>query len=213
LIPTGAGVGSAIGFLRAPISYEIVRSRLARLSAFEAVEINRLFADMRAQAEAIVRSGAPEASLVEARHAFMRYRGQGHEVTVPLPAQSYSDGGGETLAKAFEVAYRALYSRVIPGVDIEVVSWVLSLSAPAEPLHEVALPVAPYVAHPVGRRSLFDPAGETIEASMHRRADLRPGARIPGPAIITEDETSTVVGASFEAVVNGFGYIELRRRG
>jgi N-methylhydantoinase A len=213
LIPTGAGVGSAIGFLRAPISYEIVRSRLARLSAFEAVEINRLFADMRAQAEAIVRSGAPQATLVEARHAFMRYRGQGHEVTVPLPARSYSDGDGETLAKAFEVAYRALYSRVIPGVDIEVVSWVLSLSAPPEPLTEVAQPVAPYVAHPVGRRSLLDPAGETIEASMHRRADLRPGARIPGPAIITEDETSTVVGASFEAVVNGFGYIELRRRG
>jgi N-methylhydantoinase A len=213
LIPTGAGVGSAIGFLRAPISYEIVRSRLARLSAFEAVEINRLFADMRAPAEAIVRSGAPESTLAEARHAFMRYRGQGHEVTVPLPARSYSDGDGETLAKAFEVAYRALYSRVIPGVDIEVVSWVLSLSAPAEPRTEVAQPVAPYVAHPVGRRSLFDPAGETIEASMHRRADLRPGARIPGPAIITEDETSTVVGASFEAVVNGFGYIELRRRG
>jgi N-methylhydantoinase A len=213
LIPTGAGVGSAIGFLRAPISYEIVRSRLARLSAFEAVEINRLFADMRAQAEAIVRSGAPEATLVEARHAFMRYRGQGHEVTVPLPARFYSDGDGETLAKAFEVVYRALYSRVIPGVDIEVVSWVLSLSAPAEPLTQVAQPVAPYVAHPVGRRSLLDPAGETIEASMHRRADLRPGARIPGPAIITEDETSTVVGASFEAVVNGFGYIELRRRG
>jgi N-methylhydantoinase A len=78
---------------------------------------------------------------------------------------------------------------------------------------QAAAAVTPYVAHAVGRRSLLDPAGETIEASMHRRADLRPGARIPGPAIITEDETSTVVGASFEAVVNGFGYIELRRRG
>jgi N-methylhydantoinase A len=213
LIPTGAGVGSAIGFLRAPISYEIVRSRLSRLSAFAAVEINRLFADMRSQAEAIVRSGAPQATLVEARHAFMRYRGQGHEVTVPLPARSYADGDGETLAKAFEVAYRALYSRAIPGVDIEVVSWVLSLSAAVEAMTEVAHPVAPYIPHPVGRRSLFDPAGETVEASVHRRGDLRPGARIPGPAIITEDETSTVVGPSFEAVVNGFGYIELRRRG
>jgi N-methylhydantoinase A len=212
LIPAGAGVGSAIGFLRAPISYEIVRSRLVRLSAFDAVEVNGLFDNMRAQAEAIVRAGAPDAKLTQARHAFMRYRGQGHEVTVPLPDRSYAHGDGETLAKAFEVAYRALYSRVIPGVDIEVVSWVLSLSAPVETVTEVAQPMAPYFPDAVGRRALSDAAGETSEASLHRRGDLRPGARIAGPAIITEDETSTVVSASFEARVNGFGYIELRRR-
>jgi N-methylhydantoinase A len=213
LIPTGAGVGSAIGFLRAPISYEIVRSRLERLSAFRAVEINRLFDDMRAQAEAIVRRGAPGATLEETRHAFMRYRGQGHEVMVPLAARSYADGDAATLAEAFESAYRALYSRIIPGVDIEVVSWVLSLSAPVEAMTEAASPVTPYIADPVGWRALFDPAGEMIQASLHRRANLRPGARIFGPAIITEEETSTVVSHSFEAVVNAFGYIELRRRG
>jgi N-methylhydantoinase A len=212
LIPAGAGVGSAIGFLRAPISYEIVRSRLARLAAFQAAEINRLFADMRAQAEAIVRSGAGAATLTETRHAFMRYRGQGHDVSVPLPVRSYGSDDGETLAKAFEGAYSTLYSRVIPGVDIEVVSWVLSLSAPVETVVQPAQPVAPYFPDPVGRRALLDAAGETIEASLHRRVDLRPGARIFGPAIITEDETSTVVSASFEAHVNGFGYIELRRR-
>ncbi len=92
------------------------------------------------------------------------------------------------------------------------VSWVLSLSAPVETVTEVAQPMAPYFPDAVGRRALSDAAGETSEASLHRRGDLRPGARIAGPAIITEDETSTVVSASFEAHVNGFGYIELRRR-
>jgi N-methylhydantoinase A len=213
LIPVGAGVGSAIGFLRAPVSYEIVRSRLARLAPFRAAEINRLFADMRAQAETIVRAGAGNAALVEARHAFMRYCGQGHEVLVALPVRTYGDGDGATLASAFEGAYCALYSRVIPGVDIEVVSWVLSLSASVETMMEAAQPVTPYCPQPVGARAMRDAAGETIEAALHRRADLRPGARIFGPAIITEDETSTVVNASFEAHVNGFGYIELRRRG
>jgi N-methylhydantoinase A len=212
LIPVGAGVGSAIGFLRAPISYEIVRSRLARLAAFRAAEINRLFDDMRAQAEPIVRAGAGNAALVEGRHAFMRYCGQGHEVLVPLPVRAYGEGDGATLANAFESAYCALYSRVIPGVDIEVVSWVLSLSAGVETVTEAAQPVTPYCPQPVGARTMRDAAGETIEAALHRRADLRPGARIIGPAVITEDETSTVVSASFEAHVNGFGYIELRRR-
>jgi N-methylhydantoinase A len=213
LIPVGAGVGSAIGFLRAPISYEIVRSRLARLAAFPAAEINRLFADMRAQAETIVRAGAGNAALVETRHAFMRYCGQGHEVLVALPVRTYGEGDGATLANAFEGVYCALYSRVIPGVDIEVVSWVLSLSAGVEIVTGAAQPVTPYCPHPVGARAMRDAAGETIEAALHRRADLRPGARIIGPAVITEDETSTVVSASFEAHVNGFGCIELGRRG
>jgi N-methylhydantoinase A len=126
--------------------------------------------------------------------------------------RSYGSDDGETLAKAFEGAYSTLYSRVIPGVDIEVLSWVLSLSAPVETVVQPAQPVTPYFPDPVGRRALLDAAGETIEASLHRRVDLRPGGRIFGPAIITEDETSTVVSASFEAHVNGFGYIELRRR-
>jgi N-methylhydantoinase A len=213
LIPSGAGVGSAIGFLRAPISYEIVRSRLARLSAFDATGINRLFAEMRAEAEAIVRSGAGDANLTEARHAFMRYRGQGHEVMVPLPERPYVRNDNETFGEAFEAAYRALYSRAIPGVDIEVVSWVLSVSAPVEAPTEAPSPAAAHVPDSIGKRMLLDMAGETIEAALYRRQDLRPGARIDGPAIITEDETSTVVGPAFEASVNGFGYIELRRRG
>jgi len=213
LIPSGAGVGSAIGFLRAPISYEIVRSRLARLSDFNGAEINRLFAEMRREAEAIVRSGAPDATLEEARHAFMRYRGQGHEVMVPLPQRRYGDSDAATFAEAFELAYRALYSRTIPGVDIEVVSWVLSVSAPVQAPMEAPSSAAQYIPEPVGKRALLDTMGETIEAALYRRGDLRPGARIVGPAIITEDETSTVVSAAFEAFVNCFGYIELRRRG
>jgi N-methylhydantoinase A len=211
VIPSGAGVGSAIGFLRAPISYEIVRSRLARLAAFAPVEINGLFADMRSQAEAVVRSGAPDAPLVETRHAFMRYRGQGHEVLVPLPARSFGESDRRMLAEAFAAAYRKLYSRVIPGVDVEVVSWVLSLSAPVDAMKELAAPVVSYAPEPSGRRTLYDAAGETVEASLHCRRDLRPGARIRGPALITEDETSTVVTAAFEAAVNAFGYIEMCR--
>src|SRR6516165_3279601 len=141
LIPTSAGVGSAVGFLRAPISYEIVRSRLARLSRINVADINALFSDMRKEAEAIVRRGAPDAALIELRHAFMRYRGQGHEVMVPLPGGRYGEKDSEIFARAFETAYRTLYNRTIPGVEIEVVSWVLSLSAPVDTIPHPYLPV------------------------------------------------------------------------
>ena len=58
VVPTGAGVGSAIGFLHAPISYEVVRSRYMRLSDFDADEINSLFSEMADEARVIVSSGA-----------------------------------------------------------------------------------------------------------------------------------------------------------
>jgi N-methylhydantoinase A len=213
LIPTSAGVGSAVGFLRAPIAYEIVRSGLQRLSEFDAARANALLAEMRAEAAAIVRRGAPDAELAETRFAFMRYRGQGHEVMVPLPVETYAKGDARPLVAAFERAYRALYSRTIPGVDVELVSWALTLTAPSPAYAEAAAEERPYEPDPAARRALVDPvSGETVEVPVYRRAQLRPGARIAGPAIVTEDETSIVVGAAFDATVDAYGSVELIRR-
>jgi N-methylhydantoinase A len=214
VVPSNAGVGSAVGFLRAPIAYEIVRSQLQRLDAFDANSANGLLAAMRAEAEGIVRRGEPLAPLTETRSAFMRYRGQGHEIAVPVPARAYrADDAGELLA-AFEAAYRALYSRVIPGVEVEILSWVLLLSGPV-PRDDGAAPTPPPPSHPAParRRAVFDPdSAEFIDVAIHERAALTPGAVIPGPAIIVEDETSTVIRRLFDARIDAFGYIELVRR-
>ncbi len=59
IVPVGAGVGSAFGFLRASIAYEVVRTRHMRLDMFDAKMLNELFAAMRAEAEAVVRPAAP----------------------------------------------------------------------------------------------------------------------------------------------------------
>jgi N-methylhydantoinase A len=214
LVPSYAGVGSAVGFLRAPIAYEIVRSSLQRLDEFNAAAANALFAAMRAEAEPIVRRGAGDQALTETRSAFMRYRGQGHEIAVPLPTRFYRNEDAALLRDAFEEAYRRLYSRVIPGVEVEILSWVMLLSAPRPAEGETVLPTSdPYTAQPARARPVFDPeTGEFIEVAIHERGDLRPGALIPGPAVIVEDETSTVVSQLFDARVNAFGYIELTRR-
>src|SRR5438045_8573830 len=106
LVPSNAGVGSAVGFLRAPIAYEIVRSQLQRLDAFDAAAANALLTMMRAEAEAIVRRGEPKAPLTVTRSAFMRYRGQGHEIAVPLPVRADPPEEAGQLLAAFETAYR-----------------------------------------------------------------------------------------------------------
>ena len=81
----------------APIGYEVVRTRLVSLNAFDAALVNHLFAAMRDEAEAVVRLGAPGAALQEVRTGFMRYRGQGHEVAVSLPVQAYGEDGAAHL--------------------------------------------------------------------------------------------------------------------
>ena len=88
LIPEGAGVGSAIGFLKAPFAYEAVASRLMRLSGFDAAAANALIDDLRASAEAFVRSGA-DGPLTSEATAFMRYVGQGWEIPVRLEGRAF----------------------------------------------------------------------------------------------------------------------------
>jgi N-methylhydantoinase A len=214
LIPSNAGVGSAVGFLRAPIAYEIVRSQLQRLDAFDADAANALMTAMRAEAEAIVRRGEPHAPLTETRSAFMRYRGQGHEIAVPVPVKTYRTEDAAELFAAFEAAYRRLYSRVIPGIEVEVLSWVLLLSGPV-PAEKGAPPAEPpaTTATPARYRAVFDPDGaDFVDVAIYERTALAPGAVIPGPAVIVEDETSTVVSRAFDARIDAFGYIELSRR-
>jgi N-methylhydantoinase A len=213
LVPANAGVGSAVGLLRAPVAYEIVRGRLTRLGSFDPAAANTLLAEMRAEAEAIVRQGAPRAALTEQRSAFMRYRGQGHEIAVELPVRVFTAADRQVIVERFEAAYGALYSRALPGVEIEILSWVLSLSAPAE--GRLAEPVPEQPSEPKARshRQVFDPdSGEFAEVPIYWRLDLAPGARVRGPAVIAEEETSTVVSASFDARIDRFGYIELTRR-
>lgn len=195
------------------MAYEVVRTNLQRLSAFDAPTANRILGEMRDAAEAIVRQGAGEAALSENRSAFMRYKGQGHEIAVKLPVRRYAPADSAVLLHAFEEAYRALYRRTIPGVDVEVLSWVLTLSAPVAASDEAPAPLVPSRPEPTTRRRVFDPvAGDFLDMAIYRRRDLAPGASIIGPAIIVEDETSTVVSPRFDATIDGFGYIELRRR-
>jgi N-methylhydantoinase A len=213
LIPANAGVGSAVGLLRAPVAYEIVRGRLMRLSSFDAAAANRLLAEMRAEAEAIVRRGAPDASLTEQRSVFMRYRGQGHEIAVELPVRDFTGADRTAVTALFEDAYRRLYSRPIPGVEIEILSWVVSIGAPVAGALGVAADCHPSEPKPRGRRRVFDPhEGEFQDMPIYWRGDLKPGASVAGPAVIAEDDTSTVVSARFDARIDRFGYIELLRR-
>ncbi|MHB1216758.1 MAG: hydantoinase/oxoprolinase family protein [Alphaproteobacteria bacterium] len=213
IIPTGAGVGSAIGFLRAPVAYEVIRSHHQRLSKFNGRAATALIAEMRAEAKKVVEPGAGGAKLVEKRIAFMRYVGQGHEVAVNLPADKFGADAAKALRKAFETSYKALYDRTIPHLDVEVLTWALLLSTPLPKPKTLPSSKKKIKAKPVGKREIIDQAtGRFVTASVYARSDLVPGSVISGPAVIVENDTATVVGKAYDASINGLGYIVLDHR-
>ena len=210
VIPVDAGVGSAHGFLDAPIAYEVVRTFLLRLDRFDPDLTAQLFHDMRMEAEAVVRLGVPSGQLTERRTAFMRYRGQGHEIAVTLDHEARNP---PALRAAFEAAYAQLFGRIIPGLEIEAVTWTLALSQP------YALPAPnpqitetrPAIAQ--GTRQVTENAtGALIDASIYDRAALPPGAELSGPAAIVEDGTTTIIPGGFMARIAHGGEIVIQER-
>ncbi|MDP6573626.1 MAG: hydantoinase/oxoprolinase family protein [Rhodospirillales bacterium] len=213
VVPTDAGVGSAVGFLCAPVAYDVVRSRYMTLLGFEVETANTMLDAMRDEALSVVRAGAPEAPLAEERTAFMRYVGQGHEIEVELPERPLVADDSALLKERFDRAYESLYARTIPDADVEILSWAIRVSTgvatpnPVPGVTEVEDPAAD------GHNTVFDPEDESFDdVPTYGRAHLAPGTRVRGPAVITEDETSTFVSAGFDAHVLGNGYIELERR-
>ncbi|MBV8848748.1 MAG: hydantoinase/oxoprolinase family protein [Methylobacteriaceae bacterium] len=210
VVPTSAGVGSAVGFLLAAVSFEIVRTCYAVLDEhFDADALNELRTNMREEAEAIVRQAEPSAVLNEAWTADMRYNGQGHELAVPIPADATV--APVHLQALFEREYMDQFGRIIPGVPVEVLNWTLRLSAP-EPKAQACPPRQSE--RRVSSKSVaevVDASGHKTPAEIHLRADLAAGDVVSGPALIVEDETTTFVAANCEARINGLGYIVLTR--
>ena len=167
---------------------------------------------MREEAEAIVKSAAPKAELIETRTADMRYRGQGHELSVILPSGPYDTGQRTQFIDLFEIAYEASYARRIPDLDVEVINWTLRLIAGENPPELAPPPPPDRDAAPAAEREVFDAAEETMRrVAVHARAELVPGSRISGPAVIIEDETTTIVPAGYIARINSLGYIVMTK--
>jgi N-methylhydantoinase A len=213
VVPGGAGVGSAIGFLLAPISYEVVRSRYLRLSAFDPATANEVMADMRAEAAAVVESAAPEGGVREVRRAYMRYVGQGYEIAVTVPDGELRESAARSLREAFDAEYQRLYGRLIPDLDVEVLSWTLSLIAREADPPETRPSPARREVRPERPCEVFAAARETlVTAGLYLRDALAPGDCGRGPALVVEDQTTTVVGADFDFHLDPWGNLVLERR-
>ena len=215
VIPAGAGVGSAIGFLLAPIAYEVVRTLPVDFRDFDVCAINAMLDEMQAEATNVVRAGAPpDAVLTATRVVELRYVGQGHDLRVPLDHGPLDRGHGPALKARFEERYRAVYGLTIDGLDIRSVSWSVTVATEAAPASRASMPAvrpAPSSRAPASRRVYDEERGEIVNCPVYSRFELAPGMQVAGPAIIAEDETSTFVPATFSAAIDSSEYIVMER--
>lgn len=215
LIPSGAGVGSAIGFLRAPFGYESLASRIIGLSSFEAGAFNELIAELKETAEGFVRQGT-DGTIRSEVTAFMRYRGQGWEIPVPLPDRPFVADDVNLIRDGFLTAYARFFGRAIDGLsglEIEIVT-ISVKSADERPAPEAAtLTYGQRTVAAPQTRDVFDPASaRTLPTSIVERETLAVGDRVSGPAVIVERETSTVVTSPFDVVMQSDGSLLMLRK-
>ncbi|WP_153516251.1 hydantoinase/oxoprolinase family protein [Agrobacterium sp. ICMP 6402] len=212
LVPPGAGVGSAIGFLRAPFGYESVRSAVFNLQRFNAAEANKLVAAMTDEALSFVEGGLEGVQPVIERTVFMRYAGQGWDIPVPLAFEQFDGTSAAAIIELFELEYARFFGRAIEGLEIEIVSWSVKASSPLPDVARVAPVATGAVVTPASQRKLFDAASNAfLDAGIHDRTGLVPGNVVNGPAVIVERETSTVLTSSFKATVQTDGCLLVTR--
>ena len=208
LIPQGAGVGSAIGFLRAPFSFEANNSVFMQLSSFDPVRVKQLFADMENEASAFVRSCDQDANIKTEYKVYMRYAGQGWEIPVPLTVQHITKPDTADYKACFEREYEQLFARTVAGMEIEITVW--SVNAYTEPpeARPVQQQTHQRTLETTNTRPLFDPALSTfVNATVAQRDAVKDTTQIIGPAMLTEDETTIIVPSSRDAVACGDGTI------
>jgi len=203
--PFGAGVGSTFGLLAAPLAFDFVRSAYSRMDQLDWALANRLLKEMSEEGRKVLASSGLSASeITYSRTADMRYIGQGHEVSVPLPDGMLSAASLGEIEAVFENVYRALYGRKGPDVPLEVINWRVVASGPRPAMNlQLAGSDAKKAAPLKGsRRAYFSERGGYVETPVYDRYSLPPGTKFNGPVIVEERESTLIVGAKGHARVD-----------
>ena len=215
LIPTGAGVGSAIGFLKAHFGYEALASKIVSLSDFEPGAVNAILNDLKGTAESFVRAGS-DGTIRREITGFMRYVGQGWEIPVPMPDRDFTAADVDLLRDSFREHYARFFGRAIDGLDgleIEIVTFSVKVQDERPAPERVSITRGESGFEPAVSREVFDPAeGKLLQTAIVEREKLSPGARVSGPAVIVERETSTAVTSPFDVVMQADGTLLLIRK-
>ena len=204
IIPTSASVGSAVGFLLAPVAFELSRSCSVSLCQFQVEVLNDLFEEMNRYTHDVVSSGAPNRNRTEIRQAQMRYVGQGYSIAVELPIRVLKQDDAEFIQDAFNLTYINLYKKLHEGVDVEIVGLSVSVSAYLASSQTIeTAPTADIEPASIDHKAqLFDAqAVDYREVNVFSRHAMQAGSHLAGPALLSDQGTTVVVPDGFGVTV------------
>lgn len=214
LVPPGAGVGSAIGFLRAPFSFEANRSVYMKLSDFDAEKIKVLLTDLRDEATGFVRTCDEASQILSEFKVYMRYTGQGWEIPIPLQEGQAMNPDAATFESRFKEEYTKLFGRPVAGMDIEITVWSVNATTPQKQVPLIPQTDGNATAVSNGTRHVFDAAvGTHLKANVIDRGAMTAGQRAIGPAVLAEAETTIIVPVSRDAICQTDGCIDVVKKG
>jgi len=209
--PVRAGVMSAFGFLVAPAAFEMVRADLSPLESADTARITAFLREMEIEGKKLVSTcGVPASKLSTEIEANLRFAGQSFELPVPVRGALGKAELAKIKHRFFEL-YQARYHRLSRDVPVEIVSWRVVVKGP-RPKASIHFSKAADRKALKGRRKVFMPeAGAFVSCPVYDRYALGPGARLRGPAIIEEEESTAVVGPRAAIRVDASGNLWVRR--
>ena len=212
LVPPVSGVASALGFLVAPTSHEIVRSYPGAFDALDWAAISQLFEEMERDALALLADAgvAPDDVRLE-RTVEARLIGQFHEIEVPVSPGRLGPESGATLGETFRRVYSERYHTVLEGYRPMAMSWRLRAVGP-EPSVELRADTAPTGVTPApkgSRQAYFPEANGFVETPVYARGALPVGTVLEGPVIVEERESTTVAAPGDRLEVDDSGNLRV----
>ncbi|WP_210490881.1 hydantoinase/oxoprolinase family protein [Microvirga antarctica] len=211
IVPAGAGATSAAGLVTAAVSFDYARSLLGRLDRLPWEEVRRVFDAMAEEGLQVLEGAgvARDAPGVVVKHQMdLRHKGQGHEVTVTVPADVIADGQIDRIAEIFYATHREKYGHAHENLPLELVTCRTTVGAAAPEIPMKRLPEATEtadVAQKGTRPAYFGELGRFVETPVYDRYALRPGMLLRGPAIVEERECTVVAGPSAGLRIDAFG--------
>ena len=207
LIPPSPGVLSALGLLMADVVHENAQAILREAGALQA-EIGFLvshFERLAAESRAVLAGeGVDDPRLDGALD--MRYRGQSYELTVPLATPVTREGLAAAVA-GFHALHEQRYGYAMTDAPVEVVTLRLRASGPGAQTDFQRRPLGPADASHalLGEKPVWFQADTPTPTAAYDRARLQPGNRFPGPAVVYQFDTTTVIPPGWDAHVDGWG--------
>ena len=205
IIPPRAGVASALGLVQAPAAYHVTHAFKRSVASVDGEVLAKAFRGLEDEASVRVHAVTPGAPLRLTRWADMRYHGQGFEIRVDLDHLALAEVDSDALRKHFFATYEARFGYFYDDMEPEIIN--LHLTALAPDPSGTWSPVATTGGeHRRGERPAFDATSASfVRHAVIDRYALAEGVVVAGPAVIEENESTTVVGAGASATVHRSG--------